>query len=113
METDRRRWLRCARCGKDFEFSQVRYLPDRSGVACRQCLGIVEREQAATRKEEGKLYRFQCVACRYMFRRTLANQPSRCPQCGKTDILKFERLSADQLLRIADDPRLDFLEHNE
>jgi DNA-directed RNA polymerase subunit RPC12/RpoP len=110
---DPRRWLRCVRCNKDYDFEQVRYLPDRSGVACKTCLGIVDREHAELRKREGKLLNFQCVGCRYMFSRSAAHQPENCPQCGKRDIIKFEKekLSANTLLKLADDPRLDHLEH--
>jgi DNA-directed RNA polymerase subunit RPC12/RpoP len=109
---DPRRWLTCARCKKECEFDQVRYLADRSGVACKACLGIVEREHAERRKQEGKLFGFQCISCRYRFSRTANNKPEVCPQCGKREFIKFEteKLTASTILKIADDPRLDHLE---
>jgi|GEM_PF-2499803 len=109
---DPRRSMRCARCGKEFPFDQVRYLPDRTGVACRPCLGIAEKEHAERRRVESKLFSFQCISCRYQFSRSANNKPEVCPQCGKREFLKYdkERLTADALLRIADDPRLDHLE---
>ena len=81
-------------------------------MACKACLGIIDREFAERRRQEGMLYGFQCITCRYRFSRTANNQPQTCPQCGKRGFLKFEKekLSANRLLRMADDPRLDLLE---
>jgi DNA-directed RNA polymerase subunit RPC12/RpoP len=109
---DPRRFMKCARCNKEFGFDQVRYLPDRSGVACKACLGIIEREHRELRQKEGKLFGFQCISCRYMFSRSANNKPEVCPQCSKRDFIKFdkEKLNADKLLKIADDPRLEHLE---
>jgi len=112
MASDPRRWLRCARCNKEFEFQDVRYLPDRSGVACKTCLGITEREHEEQRRREGQLLGFQCIDCRYLFYRSASNKPEVCPQCGKREFLKFqkEKLSADAILKLADDPRFERLE---
>jgi len=111
---DKRRWLRCTRCRNDYAFHDVRYLPDKSGVACKQCLGILQQELAVRRKTEGRLYGFQCIACRYMFTRTLKNSPMQCPQCGKHELLQFqkEKLTANTLLKVADDARFERLEHS-
>jgi DNA-directed RNA polymerase subunit RPC12/RpoP len=109
---DIRRGVKCARCAKEFGFDDVRYLPDRSGVACKGCLGIIDKEHAEVRKREGKLFSYQCLGCRYKFSRTANNKPEVCPQCGKRDFIKFEpsKLTAANILKIADDPRLDQLE---
>lgn len=110
--TDIRRGVKCARCAKEFGFNDVRYLPDRSGMACKACLGIIDKEHADARKREGKLFGFQCITCRYRFSRTANNTPEVCPQCGKRDFIKFEpeKLKASTILKLADDPRLDRLE---
>jgi DNA-directed RNA polymerase subunit RPC12/RpoP len=90
----------------------VRYLPDRSGVACKDCLGITEKEERAARAEVGKLYGYQCIACRYRFTRSLRNVPEVCPQCAAREFVRFEteKLTADNLLKAADDPSLERLD---
>jgi DNA-directed RNA polymerase subunit RPC12/RpoP len=110
---DIRRGVKCVRCLKEFGFDEVRYLPDRSGVACKACLGIIEKEHAEIRRREGKLFGFQCIGCRYRFHRSANNKPEVCPQCGKREFIKFEKekLTADNLLKIATDPRLEHLEN--
>ena len=109
---DIRRGVKCTRCAKEFTFNDVRYLPDKSGMACKACLGIIDREHAEVRKREGKLFGFQCISCRYRFHRSANNKPEVCPQCGKRDFLKFEKekLTAHNILKLADDPRLEHVE---
>lgn len=110
--TDPRRSVRCNRCQKDFAFDQVRMLPTRQAFACKQCLGIVERELDMGRRVQEKLFDFQCLQCRYQFERSLANTPKVCPRCGESGMVKFEKgkLSSKRLLDMADDPRLEKLD---
>src|SRR5262245_60312906 len=106
MTSDPRRSLRCVRCGKDFEFSQVRYLPD-GKIACRPCLGIVEQEQKKPHAPPQRV-KFQCIGCHYTFNQS---QKTSCPQCGRTELLRYDpdKMNASNILKMADDPRLDRL----
>lgn len=100
--------LTCARCQGQFDHTKVRTL-DGKRYTCKACLGEVEREAKAIERKQQEICSFQCVTCRYQFKRTLANQPKVCPQCGAKEFLKFDsrKLTSSNLLRIADDPRLD------
>lgn len=106
---DIRNTARCGRCGKDFPFSQVRYLPDGKRLACRPCLGTAQKESEDEIKRQEQLFDYQCVACRYRFQRTPGKEVRLCPSCGETTLLKFdsERLDGKKILKLADDPRLD------
>jgi DNA-directed RNA polymerase subunit RPC12/RpoP len=112
METDIRRLMHCSRCGKDYPFDQVRYLPTGSGVACVTCLGVVQRERHALEHIDERQLTYQCVDCRYQFRRSLLHAPRGCPQCGGKRLLKAEsgKLTSASLLRAATDPRLASLD---
>ncbi len=112
MTDDPRRSMRCVRCTKDYPFDKVRYLPNGRGFACLSCLGIVEREREQLNRIEERSFTYQCVDCRYQFKRSLANAPRSCPQCGSKRMIKAQadRMSSADLLRAADDPRLAALE---
>ncbi len=107
-ETDIRRLLRCSRCKKDLPFDQVKYLPNGRDVACVACLGIVQRERHELDRIDERKYTYQCVDCRYQFRRNALNTPRGCPQCGSKRLIKAQesKLDSASLLRAADDPRL-------
>src|SRR6187549_2101870 len=110
---DTRRFLRCSRCKKDLPFDQVRYLPNGKDVSCVTCLGIVQRERHDLDRIDERQYTYQCVDCRYQFRRSAIHSPRGCPQCGSKKLLKAEanKLSSASLLRAADDPRLASLDN--
>ncbi len=94
---------RCSRCKRDYPFAQVRYLPDGKSIACHACLGVVAKEAGKEAKaREGKQRDFQCVACRYTFRRSDASPPRACPQCGERRMIGFERekMTGDALLKL-------------
>jgi len=108
--TDARRLLRCSRCGKEYPFDKVRYLPTGNGVACTACLGVVERERQEIARIDERQITYQCIDCRHQFRRSLLHAPRGCPECGSRRLLKAERLTSTSLLRAADDPRLAALD---
>lgn len=107
--SDLRRTVRCTRCNEVYDFSQVRYLPDGKRIACFVCLGIEKKQEAARRKREGQIFDYQCINCRYQFSRSALHKPRVCPECGGKRFIKFEKekLTSRDLLKIADDPRLD------
>ena len=109
MIADPRRTVRCARCNKDFPFDQVRYLPDGKRMGCVTCLGAVQHEEKVQREREGTMHDYQCLQCRYQFARNALRAPRCCPSCASPKLVRFEKskLTSSQLLRIADDPRLE------
>ena len=104
--------MRCVRCSKDYPFDKVRYLPNGTGFACMACLGIVQHEREQLNRIEERVFTYQCVDCRYQFKRSIANAPRSCPQCGSRRMIKAsaERLNSNDLLKSSDDPRLAALD---
>jgi DNA-directed RNA polymerase subunit RPC12/RpoP len=111
MNTDVRRTVVCTRCQKQTPFSDVRML-EGGKMSCRACLGIVQQERHVERQKEQQMFDFQCLTCRYQFRRSAMNAPKHCPECGEHEFVKFDKgkLTGNTLLKLADDPRLERME---
>lgn len=127
--------LKCDRCKKFVHVSQLRYqLSGGSRIlVCNKCLSLKNEEKrsiedeifgrTATKKkpeivEEDvriespetnvKTFKYQCISCRFSFRRPAHKQVLKCPNCGDSKMLKYSTINADTLLKISDDERFDF-----
>ncbi|MBR9703603.1 hypothetical protein GOV10_06180, partial [Candidatus Woesearchaeota archaeon] len=58
---------------------------------------------------EAKIHKFQCPNCRYVFRRSTTHPVTKCPNCGGTKLLKYDKITANDVLNMSDDDRFSGL----
>jgi len=54
-----------------------------------------------------KMIKYICTSCRYKFSRKASQDVSKCPYCGKTNIVVDSALGADKLLNESMDKRFE------
>lgn len=109
----------CALCTLKFPFDKIKYSKDGNKIICLDCYNKMmkkEQKDEARQKNKSKLAESQpagegikvmCANCSYKF--TYRPKPQlkpKCPYCGKSNIRKYEELTADNLLNEAE--RIDF-----
>ncbi|MBR9700659.1 hypothetical protein GOV11_02235 [Candidatus Woesearchaeota archaeon] len=104
-----RRSVRCTRCGEEYDFDQVRFLPNGNDLACFVCLGLEQKQEEEQERKEGRIFDYQCIDCRFKFSRNATNLPKVCPDCSNHNFVRYEKgtLDANRVIKMADDPRLD------
>jgi DNA-directed RNA polymerase subunit RPC12/RpoP len=60
-----------------------------------------------TSEKTEKMVRYICTSCHYKFSRKSTQEVSKCPYCGKTNIVVDKSLGADKLLNEAMDKRFE------
>ena len=111
------RELRCKNCNKYVPISEMRYESTGTYLVCSACRG---KKEEATKPRivkplpgtpfgGPKVLKYQCPKCHYMFRRTPTHPVEKCPNCGNAKLLKFEKVTANDVLAMADDKRFDRL----
>jgi len=107
------REILCHGCRKHVPISTLRYDISGKRLMCGDCRGVEKQEQEEQRIKplvtgpfgQPKSHKYQCTDCRYSFRRTSTTAVRKCPNCASVKMIKFEKLSADDLLKMADDDR--------
>lgn len=112
----------CAICTLNFPFDKMKYSQDGKRLICMECYNkILKKDQkdedAKQRKESiastqsaGEGIKVMCVNCNYKFtyrpNRYNPQLKPKCPYCGKSNIRKYEELTAEKLLNESE--RMDF-----
>lgn len=101
------RELRCKRCNKYVPIKEMKYEKTGTFLVCAACRGeekkapkvmpLVKRPFG-----EPKLYKYQCRDCRYQFKRSPVSPVSKCPNCGSSKLIRYEKMDADDVLKLAD-----------
>jgi len=98
--------------------------PDSSGenMICMDCYKRVspaktmsiseaaaEQVQKSVKKPERveKMVKYICTSCKYKFSRKETQHVSKCPYCGKTNIIVDSGLGADKLLKDSQEKRFE------
>ncbi len=104
--------IKCVKCGKVLEGSEMRALPDGKGFVCRGCYGSgdglrnvdsphmhspphkLNAEKPFFEKRD-----FVCDKCKYKFSRNADVHVVKCPYCGSENVHERIEDSADKLLQ--------------
>ena len=113
------REILCDNCRKHAPIGEMRYDINGTRLICARCRG--EKEEARKPRDPkveplvkspfggAKINKFQCPKCRYVFRRSTTYPVSKCPNCGGTKLLRYEKITADDVLNMAGDERFSGL----
>jgi len=104
--------VKCAKCGKRMEGSEMRALPESKGFVCRSCYGSTDglrnvdspHMNSAPHKmiDEKPFFEkreFICDKCKYKFSRNADAIVVKCPYCGSERVHERIEDSADNLLK--------------
>ena len=113
------REILCDNCRKHAPISEMRYDITGKRLICARCRGQKEEELKPRNPKverlvkspfgEAKILKFQCVKCHYVFRRSTTHPVTKCPNCGGEKLLKYEKVSADDVLKMSEDKRFSGL----
>jgi len=101
----------CGNCNKKAAVHEMRYDSTGSHLLCSACRGEQKPEKvepfAKTPFEGGKTLKYQCPKCKYAFRRS--HTPVKCPNCAGKKLIRYEKVTADDVLKMTDDERFSGL----
>lgn len=108
--------MRCGTCKRFAPITEMRYEKTGKFLVCNAC-----RHEETTAKEPklrplvtspfdgAKVLKYQCPSCRYTFRRTPTHPVNKCPNCNSSKLLRYEKVSADDVLKMTDDEKFSGL----
>ena len=112
MKADLSKYM-CAICKFSFGFDGMTYSADGKRLICKNCYNLAAKKKDMPALGEGKAKatasqlssaapdstKVMCVDCKYkFFLRKGSRIAQSCPYCGKSQLAKYDELTADNLL---------------